>query len=440
MGQFKSIDGNFKKHYGELGNIIPKGFLGQEAIKMSKQAKVGASYDIALVLTREGGLTLGGSSGGVVTLNSATAGAVSQASVQSYESMLPSYIPFAVMNRGDGGEESFVKNTSLVVKNNIMSHQDYLESILWYGQSASKLGYVSYATATYRGVSFTNGGGALSLNGSSVTLTAGVNTTSKWILLAPGQFASGSFCARVGTPIQQCVTSSNAIVGSGTITAVDSSMGAVKVSFTPTAASAAGSHYLCFPGMEQSLEAAGVQKILSNTGSLFGIDASIYELWRGTQYDCASTKLTFAHLQAAQARAVNQGLDGDLDFYVNPRSFSTLATDQAALRHYDSSYKSAKGENGFAELEYVGQAGVMKIIPHRYIKEGDAFGMSIKDWMRPGAQEISMKVNGADGDSLISLLENQNAYRFMSYQDSALLCVAPCKSIYMYGINDESAT
>lgn len=435
--QFQSVQGNFKKVYGDLSSLLPLGYKIQEKIKFDKMAKIGESYNIAVVLSREGGVTLAGSAGGVTSLNPATAGAVSQALVRSSEILLPSYIPFSVIARSQGAPESaFIKSTSLIVKNNLQSHQDYMESLLLYGQADAGLGYVSYATATYRGVSLTAGAGTI--NGVTFA-TGGVDTTNNYILLAPGQFASGIWVGRVGTPICQVATATNAIVGQGKIVAVNSQYGYIKVDFTPVAASSATSHKLCFPGMESASEFVGINKILSNTGSLFGIDAGAYELWKGTQYAVSSVKLTFSVLQDAMAAAVNQGLDGDVVAYCNPRSFAKLVTDQAALRMYDSSYSKSEMSNGSESLTFWGMAGKMEIVPHRYVKEGECYLLHIEDWMRPGSQDIQMKVNGADGE-LISLLENQTAYRFMTYSDTAVICSAPAKSVLISGINDESAT
>jgi len=97
-------------------------------------------------------------------------------------------------------------------------------------------------------------------------LRIGVNTTSKNILFAPGQFASGIWIGVEGARILQ-VDADAAIVASGKITYVDSDLGYLTVDFTPAAASSTTSHRICFEGMEQAKEAVGVNEIIANTGT-----------------------------------------------------------------------------------------------------------------------------------------------------------------------------
>ena len=78
-------------------------------------------------------------------------------------------------------------------------------------------------------------------------------------------------------------------------------------------------------------EFAGIHKIISITsGTLFGIDTSAYNLFKGNTYDAASAALSFNKLTNAAARAVEKGQDGELLCLVNNRAWSNLLNDQAA--------------------------------------------------------------------------------------------------------------
>lgn len=429
----------FKKCYGDIHDLIPDGNPILDMIPFSEGQKVGDEFKESVVLTAETGWTLGGSAGDVFDIQPARAGTVKQTAVSPYVTVLSSILPWSVISRSaGGGEKAFKAATKHLVQNNIKSHNNLIESLALYGQATALLGYVSYATATYRGVSFTNGGGALTSNGSSVTFTAGVAATEKAILLAPGQFAAGLWVGREGAQVNQ-VNSSGVIVASGSLLGVDSDNGILYVDFAPVAASSTTSHRLCFDKQESAGEMIGMNKILANTGSLFGISASTYSLWKATQYNAAGL-LTFNKMQLAAAQAMNRaGLDGEIEWKVNPRSFANLVNAEAARRQYDSSYGPSKMDNGAEEIEFWYAGGRMTVKGCRSIKEGEAYGLVKDSWVRSGSAQVGFKVPGMDKD-LIFPLENSSAFGYRSYSDQYLFCRAPAQNILMTGINDEAAS
>lgn len=431
----------FKRVYGDVTDLLPEDYLLSKDIPFSAKQKVGEAYYEAVVLTNETGWTLGGSGMDAFDINPAIAGAVKQASVTPYTSILASVVPFGVISRSaGGGDKAFLDATKHIVKNNLKSHGKLQEILRWYGQATSLLGYVSYATATYRGVSFTTGTGTLSINGTNVTFTTGVNTTSKWILFAPGEFAAGIWVGSEGAIVQQIIASSGAVAGEGTLMEVDAEKGAIRVDFTPVVASSTTSHYLCFKGQGDAKDMIGINKIMSTSGSVFGISNSTYSIWKGTRQSLGNVKLTLGRLQDGVASAVNRSaLDGDLKVYVNPRTWSTLLTTEAGLRKYDSSYKPSEAENGMESIVFHSQCGKLEVVAHRMIKEGQAYALHLPDWSRSGSAEVSFTVPGVDKE-LIYPLENQAAYAFRTYSDQYVFCHAPGRSILFDQINDESAS
>lgn len=426
----------FKKVYGNLADLQPEDYQLQRDLPFVQKQRVGESYSEAVVLTAESGLTLGGSGADAFTLNPAVAGAVKQALVNPYISVMASVIPWGVMSRSVGSEQAFIQSTKHLVKNNVKSHGKYLEFLRLYGQSTEMAGYVSYATATYRGVAFTNGTGTL--NG--IAFTNGVAASEKAILLSPGQWCSGLWVGSEGLPINQ-LNSSNVVVASGKVVGVNADYGYVIVDFTPVAASSTTSHKLAIQGMESQKEAIGVKAIMSASGNLFGISTSSYSLWQGNQLALSSVKFTFDRLQTAVAQAVNKGgLDGDLNVYVSPRTWSTLISTEAGKRQYDDSYTPNEAKNGFEAIVFHHQAGKAVIQTHRFVKEGDAFMMHMPDWSRSGSAEIGLTVPGSGQGELVFPLENQAGMCFRTYSDQYLFCHAPARSILVSGINDEASS
>ena len=430
----------FKKVYGSLQDLLPEDQMLAKLIPFSQSQKVGESYVEAVTLTHETGITLGGSGLDVFELESPIAGTVKQALVNPYVSVLGSLIPWSVISRSaGGGAKSFYDATKYVVKNNLRSHQDFLEAFRLYGQSPDLLGYVSYATATYRGVAFTNGTGTLaSTQFGSVAFTNGINAAGKYLLVSPGQFAAGLWVGKEGVKMTQ-VDSSGAIVAEGSLVAVDPDYGVLQVDFTPIASSSTTSHRIAYKGMESAKEMIGIHKIISTTGSLFGIPTSQYSLWRGNNQALSQVKFKLENVQTAIAQAVNRGaLEGDVEVLVNPRSFSTMVTTESGARSYDQSYNK-QAENGFESITFWHQAGKATIRSHRKVKEGHAFMLSPECWSRSGSAEVAFSVPGVDKD-IIFPEPNMSAYSFRTYSDQYVFCHAPAKNILVTGINDESAS
>jgi hypothetical protein len=444
MGQVSNSDvvQLFKKVYGGMTDLQPGDFPLQKTIPFSEKQKVGDSYNEAVVLTAENGITFGGTGADAYDINPAIAGSVKQATVSPYTSILGSVVPWGMLSRSaGGGEVAFYDGTKHIVRNHLKSHGKFLEIMRWYGQAASGLGYVSYASATYRGVSLTNGGGTVG----GVSFTAGVNTTSKAIMLAPGQFAAGIWVGSEGVVVNQVATATGLVVATGKLTSVDAANGILYVDFTPVAATSATSHKLVFQGMEGSKEMVGINKILGTTsGNLFGIPVSGYSLWKGIQDTNGSLKLKLDDLARVVAQMVNVGGlgqdgNGDLEVHLNPRSWKTMMTTEAGRRMYDQSYKSGEMDNGAEKVSFYSEAGKLSLVSNRFVKEGEVYGLHLDDWSRSGSTEITFKVPGIERD-LIFPLENQAAMAFRSFADQYMFCHAPARSFVLTGVNDESST
>jgi hypothetical protein len=174
-------------------------------------------------------------------------------------------------------------------------------------------------------------------------------------------------------------------------------------------------------------EFAGIHKILTNTGTLFNIDASLYDLFKGNQQTAGDDSVSFAIIQTAIARAVEKGLDSDVTVLVNPRAWSDLLTEQAALRQYDYSYRSSVAENGAQEITFHGQNGKVEIVPSIYVKEGYAYVLAMEDYSRVGSTDITFRRPG-QGDDFFRELENNAGYELRAYTDQAVFCSAPGRS------------
>lgn len=430
----------FKKVYGSMHDLVPDDQLIGRDIPWQEGIQVGDEFIEDVVLGNEVGITLAGNSQEVIEINAAIAGSVKQTKVKPYVSILPSVIPFATISRSTGGgEKSFFDATKFVTKNNLKSHNKFLEIFRLYGQSSGLLGYVSYYTGTYRGASLSTGTGTLNIgNGSTQAFTNGVDTTNKRILFQKGSFAAGMWVGMKGVKVKQ-VDANGLVVAAGKLVTVNAKYGYITVDFVPVAASSATSHRLCFDRQEDAQEMIGIHKILATTTTLFDIDTTKYELFKGN-VNAVNGKLTLAKLQEYIADAVNGGgLEGDVVVYVNPRTWSTLSTTEAGMRSYDSSYSSGKATNGFTDIEYFTQTGKLTIKAHRLVKEGNAFILNLDTWKRSGSAQVGFRVPGMTRGDLIKELDQQTGYQFKSYADEYIFCHAPAQNILLTDIDDEAA-
>ena len=398
VNNLQTLNGLFKETYADkLENIIPDGVKLLKSIKfVSKEKQNGNLYHQPVVLGLEHGVSFA-SSGDAFTLNDAIAGTIKDAQVQGTQMVLRSVLSYAAASRAlSGGASAFESSTKFLVGNMLRSMARKLEIELLYGQ-------VGYGTVN-------------AIVGLQVQIDA-----AEW---APGIWAGAE-----GMKIN-FRSAGGADHGEATVTSVDMEGKKVSVDAVPGAAAVGDSlfHKGAFGN-----EFAGLHKILANSGTLFNISAAQFVLWKGNEYDAAGGPLSLTKITSAIARAVEKGLDQDVKCLVNPRTWSNLMSDQAALRRLDSSYKPAQAENGMSSIKFHGQNGTIEIEPSIYVKEGYAYILVMEELIRVGSSDITFKRPG-QGDEFFRDLENAAGYELRAYCDQALFSSAPGKMVLIKNI------
>lgn len=430
----------FKVVYGKANDLRPDKDIVDDLFPFEATQKVGQSYVEDMILGDEVGVTFAGTTQDAFTINPAIAGAVKQTTIQPSQTALSSVLSWSFMSRSaEGGSEAFFNGTKHVTKNHLSSHNKFVSVAKLYGQSTGLLGYVSYAPSgtVYRQTAYTGSGNiTLTLkDGSTLAFTAGINAAGKNILLAPGEFAAGFWVGKKNVVVLQ-VDSSQNVVASGSLVSVNAALGYITVDFTPVAASSTTSHRLCYINWDTDQEMVGVHKIITNTGTLFGLSATQYDLWSGQTVNLNGKAFNLKALHEGVADAISAGgLDEELDVLVNPRTFSRLAVDEAAFRKYDASYKP-KAVNGFDAIEYYAANGTNRIHASAKVKEGHVFGIVKANWRCSGSQLPSFKVSGINMDVIFPLQDNAG-FVVRSFGDQYLFCRMPAKQILWSNNNDE---
>jgi len=431
----------FKKVYGKANDLRPKGDIIDEVFPFEEGKLVGDKYVEDFVLGDSVGITWAGTSQDAFQIEPAIAGSVKQSEIQPSQTVLTDVLSWGFMSRSAGGDEaSFFDGTKFVMKNHLSSHNSLVTISKLYGQSSQGLGTVSYAASgtVYRGATY-SGSGTIALtlkDGSTLSFTNGVNTSSKAILFAPGQLAAGFWIGKKGIRVEQIIAATGAVAASGSVTGWDARLGILYVDFTPVVATGTDSHYIAYKGWAAGKCMVGMHKIVSNTGSLFGISAADEPLWSGNVIDLGQKKFNLKAIHEGIADAVNSGgLDEPLDIIVSPKCFGQMSTDEAAFRKYDASYKS-KAENGFEAIEYYAANGLNRIHTSSKVKEGDAFGFVRGSTRCSGSQLPSFRVRGMNMD-IITPLEDQAGFKVRSFSDQYVMCRNPAKQILWKNGNPE---
>lgn len=348
----------------------------------------------------ENGFSYGSSDEAAFALNAPANGTVKEAQIKGYQIVLRSAMSYNVLSRASSaGARAFESATKLVVANMIRSFGKRAEVQMLYGQRG--LGVVG------------------SVDALTIKLTI---STADW--------AAGIWSGMKGAEIE-VRSSAGALRGVATIAAVDLNGRALVLNAIP--AGTVATDVLWYKGAYGN-EMVGLDKIISNTGVLFNIDAAQYELWKGNTYDVGSAQLSFAKIQDAISLGVEKGLDSDVKVMVNPKTWANLLTEQAALRMYDSTYKASEAENGSQSIKFHGQNGIIEIVPSIYIKEGVAYIVDDMDFLKVGSTDMTFNLPGAGPDQFLRQLENNAGVEMRLYSDFSLFCAAPGRQIKLTGI------
>jgi hypothetical protein len=398
-----TLNGLFKEVYEDnLKRLIPDGKKILQKIKfVSKDRMPGNAYHQPVVLGMEHGVTFADDTEGAFALNPPVAGQIKDAVVKGYQLVLRSAMPYAQASRSMGpGERAFEEATKYLVGSMLDSVMKKLEIEALYGQK-------------------------------EYGLVEGV-ATGLVIPITDAEFAPGIWSGSTNMPIEIYDTTLATLRGGvgATIASVDLTAKTITLSAGDAAVAAAvvATDRILHKGAK-SKEFAGIHSILANTGTLFGISASQFDLWKGSSFAPSSTSvLSFAILQQAISKGVEKGLDTDVMVMVNPGHWDDLLTEQAALRMYDSSYSSADAENGSKAIKFHSQNGMVEIVPSIYVKEGYAYVLCLEDWVRVGSTDVTFKRPGQEGN-FFRELEDHAGYELRCYTDQAIFCSRPGRSI-----------
>ena len=403
-----TLNGLFKEAYGDdVKQLVPSSNKLQLAIPLKLGAKkTGNLYHQPVVLAWPGGFTFAAANSGAFSLNSAVASTMKDAQLQGSQIVLREYMDYEAASRAAGGINAFVDATKLMFEMMQKSARKIIESELLYGQMG--LGKVSSKSGSTSPV--------------TITFTAASWAPGLWSGVEGHEYDVYNGSSQINTNASLVVSSVDIDARQVTFTGNNTDIGNIAAGYDFYYKGAYGN------------EAAGVHKILTNSGDLFNINATTYNLWRATSYSAGSAALTFNKVKAAIGQAVGRGLDEDVTLYVNPKGWDSIMTELAALRRFvEKSGKGGSYEIGSENIVFYSQNGRVEIVPHIMVKEGFAYGLVKPSWVRVGATDLTFQTPGYGGQ-IFTQLQSYAGFEVRNYYNAALLCEMPARNFIITDI------
>jgi hypothetical protein len=405
----QTLDGLFKEVYADkIVKAIPlqNRFL-QDIPFVGSGKREGNKFNQPVNLSMEHGVTYAAPDSGAFALKSAIASQTKNATVNGSQVLLRGSLDYeSAAKAANGDKAAFVTATHYTIQNMLESISKRVEISTIYGN---------------KGIAITDG-------------TTNTNATTTVVDLTTASFGVAIWTGMENAEINfyNGATQINGSTGIFTISSVDVSAKTVTVTgvaadITALDGFAFGTLDVYFEGSKDS-EMVGIDGIITNTSTLFGIDASVYSLWKGNVISAGTAALTMDKVINGISIAQGFGLNEKVCLYVNPKTWNNLNGELAGNRRYDGSYQR-KGENGFMNIEYYSQNGGIEVVSHSYIKEGEAFCIPKSKWKRLGAQDISFNTPGRGKEEIFRQLNDNAGYEYRTYSNQAIFCSHPARNI-----------
>lgn len=386
-----TLEGNYKAIYGESPIFpIPESSVLQELLPMKKQ-KLGKSFQVPICVQDAQGASYGAFED-VVSLNQEIAMTLKNIEVSAAQIIMAASIGYSAAAASAQSTAAFMDGAGLVITNLHKSHSHKLECSLTYGRKG--IGTVS------------------SLNSQDIILTA-------------ASWSDGAWSSALGAKID-VYQSDNSTLRQGDLTVSAINPDNYTVTVTGTTTGIASGDLIYFDGAHGK-ECYGLDYIMTNTGSLFGVDAATYPAWKAQSYSAGSAPLSMSKVLAGAALAnARGGLNEEAVLMVHPSSWNNLNADQASLVVQDPS--KAQAQNGFNEIVYRGVSGRVRVISNPMVKRGEAFLFSPKNVIRVGACEITNQIPGTDG-KLFFDSQTLGAHIVRTYSLQAIFAEKPAQMV-----------
>ena len=410
-----SVDGLFKNRYvGRVEQILSQDNEFQKRVPFDSSNKIGRYYMKAVQLRRPQGVTFaaGSSANDAFALNGSVASTILDAYIDASSIVMQDRIGYTTMARAMSTEQAFAEVFDVTVEGLQMQIRANLELMSLYGQS--DLGTVESAStvSSKRQVVI-----------SKATWAAGIWPQLEGALV--DVYADSTLASKVTSTTYLQVVSVDIANRTITLDGTDYASVTTNNVIVPYGTGTAGASW-----------AKGVSKIIQTSGTLFGIDNSVYGNFKGNSYSSVNGVLTLGKINSAASLAWNRGTSRKLTCFVSAWTWTDMNVDAAALRRYAESTKAGL-DLGTTAITYFGPNGEIEIVPHRFVKAGEAFLLDLSSWSRVGSMDVTFSLPGLPENFILQLPSNAG-FELRNFSDQAPFCWNPSAQTYISGIVNNS--
>lgn len=349
------LDGLLKKVYGKgVHQAVPdnvKEFFDLMPFSAS-QERLGDKFCEAINLGLEQGVTFGGGTPGVVTLNAPQSGRVKQAIVDASMIAMQCVVSWDVVAKANGTNtnQSFERGVTQIIDNVLISHRRWQATALLYG---------------------TDNIGIISAGAASATQT--ITKAS----CAPGLFygSDNAFYdiydvtlgnkKNSGAPLKLVGYNVDPSGATRTLT-FDATVTTVTGDVIVPATWVASGAYVMTPGLSTICGVTGQ--------TLFGLSQTTYSMFQPCVFDAGGVALSLKLLDQAVILPLIRGYSGKSKLFCSPGTFSNLSLEETSRVQLINGNATGTAKIGFDTMVIKTSSGAnLTVVPHPFIKEGEAY-------------------------------------------------------------------
>lgn len=188
---------------------------------------------------------------------------------------------------------------------------------------------------------------------------------------------------------------------------------------------AAGTSANCFHGLAATLGHI--------SGSLHGVDASTYSMWKGNRASAGSAKATLKKLLDVDGYAAARGATEDMNSYLNNFVWNDIANDAMLLRQLGPESRRDV-ELGTDRITFIANGRKLSLVPHPMVMAGHVLSCTPSAFKRVGESDLVSLWDASD----MMHLESKNAVRFRNFSSQCLVPLeGPSRGHELYDVVPE---